>query len=69
VRGAKLDVLDAVRATSGKPAELLGIADQTGSLRAGLAADVVVLDGKLRLVKVLRQGNWVAEVGTAPLGA
>jgi N-acetylglucosamine-6-phosphate deacetylase len=68
VRGAKLDVLDAVHATSGKPAELLGIADRTGSLRAGLAADVVVLDDDLRPVKVLRQGEWVAEVGTAPLG-
>jgi N-acetylglucosamine-6-phosphate deacetylase len=67
VCGAKLDVLDAVRATSGKPAELLGIADRTGSLRAGLAADVVVLDDDLRPIKVLRQGNWVTEVGTTTL--
>jgi N-acetylglucosamine-6-phosphate deacetylase len=65
VRGAKLDILDAVHATSGKPAELLGIADRTGSLRAGLAADIVVLDDDLRPSKVLRQGRWVAEVGTA----
>jgi N-acetylglucosamine-6-phosphate deacetylase len=67
VCGVRLDVLDAVRATSGKPAELLGIADRTGSLRAGLAADLVVLDDGLRPVKVLRQGKWVAEVGTATL--
>jgi len=67
VRGAKLDILDAVRATSAKPAELLGVADRTGSLRAGLAADLVVLDAELRPAKVLRQGKWVAEVGTATL--
>ncbi|MEC3980558.1 N-acetylglucosamine-6-phosphate deacetylase [Amycolatopsis sp. H20-H5] len=67
VRGAKLDVLDAVWATSGKPAELLGIADRTGALRAGLTADVVVLDHELRPAKVLRQGKWVTEVGPATL--
>jgi N-acetylglucosamine-6-phosphate deacetylase len=65
VQGAKLNILDAVRATSGKPAELLGIADRTGSFRPGLAADVVVLSEDLRPLKVLRQGQWVAEVGTA----
>jgi N-acetylglucosamine-6-phosphate deacetylase len=64
VRGAKLDILDAVHATSAKPAELLGIDDRTGSLRAGLAADIVVLDGELRPMKVLRQGNWVSGVGS-----
>jgi N-acetylglucosamine-6-phosphate deacetylase len=67
VRGAKLDLLDAVRATSGNPAELLGIAERTGSLRAGLAADVVVLDDDLRPLKVLRRGKWVSEVRTATL--
>jgi N-acetylglucosamine-6-phosphate deacetylase len=61
VRGAGLGVLDAVRATSGRPAELLGIDERTGSLRAGLAADLVVLDADLRPVKVLRQGSWVTE--------
>ncbi|MBB4687462.1 N-acetylglucosamine-6-phosphate deacetylase [Amycolatopsis jiangsuensis] len=65
VKGAKLGVLDAVRATSGRPAELLGLADRTGSLRPGLIADLVVLDGDLRPVRVLRQGGWVAEVGSA----
>ncbi|HVW45051.1 MAG TPA: N-acetylglucosamine-6-phosphate deacetylase [Amycolatopsis sp.] len=59
VRGAGLDVLDAVRATSGRPAELLGIAGRTGSLRAGLAADLVVLDEDLRPTRVLRNGEWV----------
>jgi len=67
VRGAKLDILDAVHATSRRPAELLGIADRTGSLCRGLAADIVVLGDDLRPVKVLRRGEWVAEVGTASL--
>ena len=69
VRGAKLGILDAVHATSRKPAELLGIADRTGCLRPGLDADIVVLDGDLRPLKVSRRGEWVAEVGTATLKA
>ena len=69
VRGAKLGILDAVHATSRKPAELLGIADRTGCLRPGLDADIVVLDGDLRPLKVSRRGEWVAEVGTATLRA
>lgn len=60
VRGAGLPIPDAVRATSSKPAELLGIEDKTGSLQAGLAADLVVLDDDLRPVRVLRGGEWVA---------
>lgn len=69
VHGAKLGLLSAVRATSGKPAELLGIADRTGSLKPGLAADIVVLDDELRPAKVLLKGDWVAEVGTATVGS
>ncbi|WP_236790787.1 N-acetylglucosamine-6-phosphate deacetylase [Amycolatopsis sp. GM8] len=60
VRGAGLTIPDAVRATSGRPAELLGIDDRTGSLESGLAADLVLLDDDLRLVKVLRGGEWVS---------
>lgn len=60
VRGAGLSVPDAVRATSGRPAELLGLDDRLGSLRTGLAADLVVLDGDLRPARVLRHGTWIA---------
>jgi len=60
VRGAGMNVPDAVRATSGRPAELLGIADRTGSLRTGLSADLVVLSEDLRPLRVLRKGEWVA---------
>lgn len=67
LNGAKLGILDAVHATSLRPAELLGIADRTGSLTPGKVADIVVLDTDLRPAKVLRRGQWVAEVGTATL--
>jgi len=67
VQGAKLGILDAVHATSQRPAELLGIADRTGMLCTGYVADIVVLDQDLRPAKVLRRGEWVAEVGTATL--
>jgi N-acetylglucosamine-6-phosphate deacetylase len=63
VRGARLDVLDAVRATATRPAELLGLGDRTGSLRPGLAADLVLLDAELRPVRVLRRGEWVPGAG------
>jgi N-acetylglucosamine-6-phosphate deacetylase len=59
VLGAGLDLLDAVHATSGKPAELLGISDRVGALRPGLSADLVVLDADLRPSRVLRRGEWV----------
>ncbi|WP_414637485.1 N-acetylglucosamine-6-phosphate deacetylase [Amycolatopsis sp.] len=59
VHGAGMTVPDAVRATSGRPAELLGLTEQTGSLEAGLAADLVVLDDDLRPLRVLRRGEWV----------
>ncbi|HET6504329.1 MAG TPA: N-acetylglucosamine-6-phosphate deacetylase [Amycolatopsis sp.] len=54
-----LSIPDAVRATSSRPAELIGVDDRTGSLRQGLAADLVVLDDDLRPVRVLRRGERV----------
>jgi N-acetylglucosamine-6-phosphate deacetylase len=60
VRFGGMTVPDAVRATSGRPAELLGIEDRTGSLETGLAADIVILDADLRLTRVLRRGEWVS---------
>jgi N-acetylglucosamine-6-phosphate deacetylase len=60
VQGAGLSVPDAVRATSGRPAELLGLEHRTGSLQTGLAADLVILDNDLRPTRVLRRGAWVA---------
>jgi N-acetylglucosamine-6-phosphate deacetylase len=49
----------AARMAATNPARLLGLADRTGSLRAGLAADLVVLDGGFRLQAVMAGGAWV----------
>lgn len=47
----------AVQMTSVTPARALGLAD-IGGLRAGCAADLVVLDRDLRVVAVMRNGTW-----------
>ncbi|MFH8346869.1 N-acetylglucosamine-6-phosphate deacetylase [Streptomyces sp. NPDC018045] len=54
-----LTVGQAVRALSGNPARLLGIAGRTGAIEAGKDADLVVLDASYDLVGVVRQGEWV----------
>lgn len=59
VRVVGLSIADAVRATSSRPAELIGVAERTGALRVGLSADLVVLDDDLRVTRVLRNGDWV----------
>ncbi|WP_086821340.1 N-acetylglucosamine-6-phosphate deacetylase [Allokutzneria sp. NRRL B-24872] len=59
VVNAGLSVSDAAFACSTRPASLLGLSEETGALRPGLAADLVVLDGDLRLRSVLHRGGWV----------
>jgi N-acetylglucosamine-6-phosphate deacetylase len=63
VTGVGLSIIDAVRATSSRPAELLGISGTTGALLPDLHADLVVLDGDLRPVRVLRRGSWIESLG------
>ncbi|GAA1980919.1 N-acetylglucosamine-6-phosphate deacetylase [Kitasatospora viridis] len=49
-----------VRSISGRPAELLGLADTVGSLEVGKNADLVVLDSDtFELVAVVRRGEWI----------
>lgn len=50
---------DAVLAASAVPAAVLGLSSQAGDLRAGMPADVVVVDSDLNLGGVLRRGEWV----------
>jgi N-acetylglucosamine-6-phosphate deacetylase len=38
---------------------LLGLSEQVGELRAGLDADLVVLDETLALQAVMAKGHWV----------
>lgn len=61
VAGCGLSVPDAVAATATRPAALLGLAGQTGEIRPGLAADLVLLDTELRPVRVLARGEWVKD--------
>lgn len=50
---------DAVKAATAVPAQLLGLAAEIGSLRAGMRADVVAVDGDFGLVTVLRAGRML----------
>ncbi|MFC6933957.1 N-acetylglucosamine-6-phosphate deacetylase [Actinomadura yumaensis] len=49
----------AAEAASLTPARALGIADRVGSLDAGKAADLVVLDGDLAVARVMKGGRWL----------
>jgi N-acetylglucosamine-6-phosphate deacetylase len=57
---AGVPLRDAVTSASAVPASLLGLSAQTGDLRPGMQADVVVLDGDLNLAAVLRRGERVS---------
>lgn len=59
--GAGIPMLDAVRMASSTPARAIGLGDQLGALRAGLRADLVVLDDELQVVRVMRAGEWVED--------
>lgn len=59
VRQAGIGLVDAVGSASRVPASVLGVGDEVGSLRAGLRADVLVVDDELRPRRVMRSGSWV----------
>jgi N-acetylglucosamine-6-phosphate deacetylase len=59
-----IPVQDAVAAASTTPARVIGIAERTGSIEPGKAADLVVLDDGLEVVAVLAGGRWAR--GQAP---
>jgi N-acetylglucosamine-6-phosphate deacetylase len=54
-----LDIADAVAATTVLPAQAVGCAATAGSLSAGRSADLVVLDGDLRVQAVMVAGAWM----------
>jgi N-acetylglucosamine-6-phosphate deacetylase len=58
VRSAGLPLLDVVRAASTTPAAAWGL-DDVGSIEAGRRADLVVLDDRLEVVRVMRAGAWL----------
>jgi N-acetylglucosamine-6-phosphate deacetylase len=49
----------AVESATSVPAAVLGLSAEVGSLRAGLRADVVIVDDSLALLGVLRAGQWL----------
>ena len=57
---AGLPVTAVAAAASSTPARVLGLGERTGTLRAGLDADLVVCDEEFRLRAVMRQGEWLA---------
>jgi N-acetylglucosamine-6-phosphate deacetylase len=62
-----VDIVDAVNAAPTTPARLLGLAEATGAVEEGLAADLVVLDADLGVEAVMRRGTWVHGVSGAEL--
>lgn len=59
VRQAGLSPADAVRMLTLNPATLLGIEADTGSLAVGKAADVLVLDEDINILRVFVDGNEI----------
>jgi N-acetylglucosamine-6-phosphate deacetylase len=58
VRTARLPLLDVVHAASTTPAAAWGLTD-VGAIEAGRRADLVVLDDRLEVVRVMREGAWL----------
>lgn len=56
---AGIAVPDACRMVATTPARAIGLGDRVGALRAGLRADLVVLDDGLNVLRVMRAGQWL----------
>lgn len=59
VKLAGVSLTDAAVSAALTPARALGLAGEIGSLEAGKRADLVVMDEDLRLVSVMRSGEWI----------
>ncbi|GIG01694.1 N-acetylglucosamine-6-phosphate deacetylase [Catellatospora citrea] len=57
--GAGLSVTDVAAMAATTPARAIGLADELGALRPGLRADLVELDAELRVVRVMKSGEWI----------
>jgi N-acetylglucosamine-6-phosphate deacetylase len=60
VRTCGMTMPEAAAAVSGRPAALLGRQDEIGTVAAGAAADLVLLDDALHVTGVMQRGTWVA---------
>jgi N-acetylglucosamine-6-phosphate deacetylase len=61
-----LPLPEAVRMASFYPAEFLGLAHQTGRIRAGYRANLVLADEELHVVETWVDGRTSAEDGLSP---
>jgi N-acetylglucosamine-6-phosphate deacetylase len=61
VQEVGLTLPEAVQLASLTPARVLGVADTTGSIAVGKAADLVVLSDELEVVGVMKRGAWIVE--------
>jgi N-acetylglucosamine-6-phosphate deacetylase len=58
---AGVEPATAVQAATAVPARILGLQHEVGSLRAGLRADVVVVDANFQRTLVMREGRLLPE--------
>lgn len=54
-----ISIVDAARAAATNPARLLGLGDRVGAIRAGLDADLVVMDAVPRVTAVMKRGAFL----------
>jgi N-acetylglucosamine-6-phosphate deacetylase len=66
VRDVGIPIEQVAAAAATTPARVLGIEARTGSITAGRAADLVVLDRDLEVAAVMAGGRWVDGAGAAP---
>ncbi|MEV4413639.1 N-acetylglucosamine-6-phosphate deacetylase [Catellatospora sp. NPDC049609] len=57
--GAGLSITDVATMAATTPARAVGLDAELGALRPGLRADLVELDGELRVVRVMKSGEWI----------
>lgn len=61
----RMPLLDALRAATAAPSELLGISHDRGHLAPGARADLAVFDGQMRVRGVMLEGRWLREPAAA----
>ena len=59
VHGAGLPLLDVIQMMSAVPARILGLSQETGSIQAGLSADLILLNTQLEVNLTMVQGRVV----------
>jgi N-acetylglucosamine-6-phosphate deacetylase len=57
--GAGVPLVGACRMAATTPARAIGLADRVGAVVPGLRADLVLLDDRLDVVRVMRAGAWL----------